>query len=81
MLSFLHIAECDDWLILWLVVSPSFSSMHHHVACRLYREMTWSQNRDLIFKAKIHVYNHMESEQLLCCWQTPKWYQNEQWLF
>jgi hypothetical protein len=59
-------------IILWLVMSHGFSSIHHHVACRLCREMMWSQNWDLIFGAKILVYNHMESERLLCCRQTPK---------
>jgi hypothetical protein len=30
---------------------------------------------------KILVSHHLESEQLLCCRETPKWYQNEQQLF
>jgi hypothetical protein len=41
----------------------------------------WSQNRDFVFRANIHVYNHMKAEQLLCCQQNPKWHQNEQRLF
>jgi hypothetical protein len=39
-------------IILWLVMSPGFSSIHHHVGRGFCREMMWSQNRDLIFKAK-----------------------------
>jgi hypothetical protein len=39
-------------IILWLVMSPSFSSVHDHVGCGLCREMMWPQNWDLIFKAK-----------------------------
>jgi hypothetical protein len=50
----------------WPMMSHGFSWMHHHVACRLCREMTWSQSRDLIFRTKRHVHNHMESERLLC---------------
>jgi hypothetical protein len=68
-------------IILWLVISLGFSWIHHHIACGLCREVTWLQSRDLIFRAKIHVYNHVEPERLLCCRQTSKWYQNEQRLF
>jgi hypothetical protein len=42
-----------DGIILCLVMSPGFSSIHHHVACGRYREMIWSQDWDLIFRAKI----------------------------
>jgi hypothetical protein len=62
-------------------MSRGFSLIHYHVACGLCREMTWSQSRDLILKAKIHVYDHVEPERLLYCRQTPKWCQNEQRLF
>jgi hypothetical protein len=74
MLPFLHIAERDGWRHLVTDNESCFSLIHHHVACGRYREMIWSQNRDLIFRAKIHVYNHMESQRLLCCRQTPKSY-------
>jgi hypothetical protein len=39
-------------IILWLVMSHGFSSIHYHIACVRYREMMWSQNRDMIFRAK-----------------------------
>jgi hypothetical protein len=68
-------------IILWPVMSRDFSLIHYHVADGLCGEITWSQSRDLIFRVKIHIYDHVESERLLCCWQTPKWYQNEQRLF
>jgi hypothetical protein len=68
-------------IILWPVMSRDFSWIYHHVACRLCRKIMWSQSRDLIFRAKIYIHNHMEPEQLLCYGQTLKWCQNEQWLF
>jgi hypothetical protein len=68
-------------IILWPVMSRDFYWIYHHVAYKLCREMMWSQSRDLILKTKIHVYDHVELERLLCCRQTPKWYQNEQRLF
>jgi hypothetical protein len=40
-------------IILWLMMTHGFSSIYYHVACGLCREMMWSQNRDLIFRAKI----------------------------
>jgi hypothetical protein len=61
-------SSCDQW---WVMV---FSWIYHDVTCRLCQEMTWSQSRDLIFRVKTHVHNHMEPERLLCCRQTPKWY-------
>jgi hypothetical protein len=67
--------------ILWLAMSYDFSSIHHHIACAFCREMMWWRKRDLIFRAKIHVSNHMKSEWLLCCEQTRRWYQNAQLLF
>jgi hypothetical protein len=36
----------------WLVMSRDFSWKCRHVACGLCREITWSQSRDLIFRAK-----------------------------
>jgi hypothetical protein len=39
-------------IILWLMMSHGFSSLNHHVACRRYREIMRSQNRDMIFRAK-----------------------------
>jgi hypothetical protein len=33
-------------IILWLVMSPDFSLIHHDVGCGFCREMMWSQNRD-----------------------------------
>jgi hypothetical protein len=50
---------CHSWMlpngtagiILWLIASHGYSSIYHHVACESYREMMWSQNRDLIFRA------------------------------
>jgi hypothetical protein len=39
-------------IILWLMMSHGFSSIHHHVACGHYRVMIWSQKRDMIFRAK-----------------------------
>jgi hypothetical protein len=39
-------------IISWLVMSRSFSWIYYHVACRLCREMTWLQNRDMIFRAQ-----------------------------
>jgi hypothetical protein len=33
-------------------MSRGFSSIDHHVAFGCYREMMWSQNRDMIFRAK-----------------------------
>jgi hypothetical protein len=39
-------------VILWLVMSHGFSSIHHYVAGGLCREMIWSQNRDMILRAK-----------------------------
>jgi hypothetical protein len=68
-------------IILWLVMSHGLSLIHYHVTCGLCREIMWSQNRDLIFRAKNHVYDHMETERLRCCQQIPKWYQKEQRLF
>jgi hypothetical protein len=41
-----------DGIILWLMKSPGFSSLYYYVVCGRYREITWSQNRDLIFGAK-----------------------------
>jgi hypothetical protein len=38
-------------IILWLVMNHGFSWIYHHIACGLCREITWSQSRDLIFKA------------------------------
>jgi hypothetical protein len=68
-------------IIMWLMTTCGFSWMHHQVAYRLCRETMWSQDRVLIFRARIYVYNHMEFEQILYCGQTPKWYQNERHLF
>jgi hypothetical protein len=81
MLSFLHVAECDGWHHIVTGDESWFSWIHHHIACGLCREITWSQNRNLIFRAKMHVYDHVEPKRLLCCRQIPKWYQNEQWSF
>jgi hypothetical protein len=39
-------------IILWLVINHDFSTIYHHVACERYREMMWSQNRDMIFRTK-----------------------------
>jgi hypothetical protein len=41
-----------DGIILWLVMSPGFSLIHHYVGCGLCREMMWLQNRDSKFRAK-----------------------------
>jgi hypothetical protein len=38
--------------ILWPVMNRGFSWIHSHVARGLYREMIWSQNRDMIFRGK-----------------------------
>jgi hypothetical protein len=65
----------------WLVMSRGLFWIHHRIACGLCREMTWSQSRDLIFRANKYVHDHVESEQLLYCRQTLKWYQNKQQLF
>jgi hypothetical protein len=61
-------------IILWPMISRGFSWIHQHVACGLCREIAWSQSRDLIFRSKIHVYDRVELERLLCCRQTPKWH-------
>jgi hypothetical protein len=37
-------------IILWPVMSRDFSWIHHHVACELCWEITWSQSRDMIFR-------------------------------
>jgi hypothetical protein len=58
-------------IILWLVMNRCFCWIHHHVACGLCQEITWSQSRDLIFRARIHVSNHVEHERLLCCRKHP----------
>jgi hypothetical protein len=42
--------------------------------CRLCREMTLSQSRDLTFRAKMLVHNHMEPEWPRYCRETSKWY-------
>jgi hypothetical protein len=39
-------------IILWLVMSPDFSLIYHHVGCGLCREMMWPQNWDSTFRAK-----------------------------
>jgi hypothetical protein len=39
-------------IIMQPVMSCDFSWIDHHVVRELYREMTWSQSRDLIFRAK-----------------------------
>jgi hypothetical protein len=36
----------------WLMMSHGFSWIYYHIACRLCREITWSQSRDLIFRTK-----------------------------
>jgi hypothetical protein len=65
-------------IILWLAMNLGLSSIDHHVACRLCREMMKPQNRHSIFRTEIHIYDHMESDRLLCCRQTSKWCQNKQ---
>jgi hypothetical protein len=69
------------YIALWLVMSHDFSWIHYHVEWELFREITWSQSRDMISRRKIHFHDHMESARFPYCRQTPKWYQNEQRLF
>jgi hypothetical protein len=64
-------------IILWLVMSRGFSLIHYHVGCGLCREMMWPQNRDSKFRAKVYADDSMESDWVLCCRQTFKYYQNE----
>jgi hypothetical protein len=62
-------------------MTHDLSSIYRYVEYGRYREMIWSQNRNMMFRAKVYVYNYMESQRLLYCRQIPKSYQNEQRLF
>jgi hypothetical protein len=52
MLSFLYAAERDNWHHLVIDEKSWFFWIYHDVTCGLCREMMWSQNRDLKFRAK-----------------------------
>jgi hypothetical protein len=39
-------------IVVWLAMNRGFSSIHRHVACGLCRKTMWSQNRNMIFRAK-----------------------------
>jgi histone-lysine N-methyltransferase SETMAR len=39
-------------IIVWLMMSHGFSIIYYYLACGRYREMMWSQNRDMLFRAK-----------------------------
>jgi hypothetical protein len=72
MLPFLHAAECHGWHHLMTGDESGFFFDTSRRRIWASREMMWSQRRDMIFKAKKCVCDHMESEGLLCCRQTPK---------
>jgi hypothetical protein len=68
-------SSCDWW---WVLIFLQYITTSHVDAIEKWcdhKTETWYSEQ------RIHVYNHMESQRLLCCRQTPKSYQNEQSLF
>jgi hypothetical protein len=45
-------------------MNQGYFSIYHHVACGRYREMMWSQNRDMIFSTK-YSFRRLEEHSIL----------------
>jgi predicted nucleic acid-binding Zn ribbon protein len=54
-------------IILWLVISRGFSSMHDNVECGRCREIIWSENRESKLRAKNLCVRFYGILALLCC--------------
>jgi hypothetical protein len=80
-LFFLHTADEIFDITAWLMMNRGFPWTHYHVACGFCRKIAWSQGRDMISRAKVHVHDHIEPTRFPCCRQVPKCDQNEQRLF
>jgi hypothetical protein len=67
--------SCDWW---WVVVCLRYIAMSNMDGIeRQYGHKIEAANSD----PRVYVYDYMQSQRLLCCRQTPKWYENEQHLF